>query len=123
MDKFFEIGYLFDFYGNLLSKKQYDAVELYYIHDLSLGEISEQLDISRQGVYDIIKRAEKKLYSFEEKLGLVKKFNNSIVNMEEILKYINNLKNNQNVYKDKDSMVQIEGIEKLVLDILKTTRR
>ncbi|WP_066507239.1 YlxM family DNA-binding protein [Abyssisolibacter fermentans] len=123
MDKFFEIGYLFDFYGNLLSKKQYDAVELYYIHDLSLGEISEQLDISRQGVYDIIKRAEKKLYSFEEKLGLVKKFNNSIVNMEEILKYINNLKNNQNVYNDKNSMVQIKGIEKLVLDILKTTRR
>ncbi|WDV47667.1 YlxM family DNA-binding protein [Clostridiaceae bacterium M8S5] len=123
MDKFFEIGYLFDFYGNLLSKKQYEAVELYYIHDLSLSEISEQLNISRQGVYDNIKRAEKKLYSFEEKLGLVKKFDNSVVNMEKILEYIDVLKINQTVNNDKDIMLQLQGMEKVVLDIIKTARR
>lgn len=123
MDKFFEIGYLFDYYGNLLSKKQYDAIELYYIYDLSLSEIAEQLDISRQGVYDNIKRAEKKLYSFEEKLGLVKKFNDNIDDLQEILKDIDLLKKNVEINDNNDAMCQIRGIEKVVLDIIKTARR
>ncbi len=74
MEKNIEISLLFDFYGQLLKEVQQRAVELYYNVDLSLSEISDQLGITRQGVRDSIKRAEKSLYSFEEKLGLLKRF-------------------------------------------------
>ncbi len=74
MEKNIEISLLFDFYGQLLKEVQQQAVELYYNDDLSLSEISDQLGITRQGVRDSIKRAEKSLYSFEEKLGLLKRF-------------------------------------------------
>ena len=83
VEKLVEIGILFDFYGKLLSESQYAAIELYYIHDLSLGEIGEELGISRQGVYDTLKRAEQKLYEYEDVLGLVNKFDS---NMKEISK-------------------------------------
>ncbi|NLY67626.1 MAG: DNA-binding protein [Tissierellia bacterium] len=86
VDKLVEIGILFDFYGKLLSKKQYSVVELYYLHDLSLAEIGEELDISRQGVYDILKRAEENLYQYEERLNLVKKFYKNEKTLEEIYK-------------------------------------
>lgn len=59
MIKIVEIGMLFDFYGKLLSEKQYQVVELYYIHDLSLTEIGEELSITRQGVFDTLKRLNK----------------------------------------------------------------
>ena len=74
VERIVEIGILFDFYGKLLSERQYVAIELYYIHDLSLAEISEELGISRQGIYDILKRAEEYLYEYETRLGLVNKF-------------------------------------------------
>lgn len=77
MEKLVEIGMLFDFYGKLLSEKQYQAVELYYIYDLSLAEIGEEMNITRQGVFDTLKRSEQKLYHYEEILGLIKKFNKS----------------------------------------------
>jgi predicted DNA-binding protein YlxM (UPF0122 family) len=83
IDKLVEIGILFDFYGRLLSDRQYGAIELYYIHDLSLAEIGEELGISRQGVYDTLKRAEQKLYEYEDILGLIKKFKN---NRDKIMK-------------------------------------
>ena len=68
-----EISYLMDFYGNLLSDKQRDIMQLYYGEDLSLAEISFDEDITRQGVRDAIKRAVEKLQSFEDALGFVKK--------------------------------------------------
>lgn len=86
MEKLVEVGILFDYYGKLLSEKQYQAVELYYIHDLSLAEIGEELNITRQGVFDTLKRSEQKLYHYEEILGLVRKFNKSQDTIREILK-------------------------------------
>lgn len=65
---------LLDFYGQLLTAKQADALDLYYNQDLSLSEIAEHLTITRQGVRDNIKRGEKQLCDFEERLGLVSKF-------------------------------------------------
>lgn len=79
-----EIGILFDFYGKLLSKKQYLAIEFYYIYDLSLVEIGVEIDVTRQGVFDLLKRAEKKLYSYEENLKLVEKFYSSHSYIEDI---------------------------------------
>jgi uncharacterized protein len=84
LEKLVEIGILFDFYGKLLSKKQYFAIELYYMHDLSIVEIGEEIDVTRQGVFDILKRAEKKLYSYEKNLKLVEKFYSSRNYIEDI---------------------------------------
>ncbi len=74
MEKNIEISLLFDFYGQLLKEQQQEAVTLYYNDDLSLSEIAQQMGITRQGVRDCIKRAEARLYGFEEKLGLYKRF-------------------------------------------------
>lgn len=74
IEKLKEITMLLDFYGRLLTDKQSMIMSYYYEEDMSLGEISEELGISRQAVYDIIKRSEKILRDYEEKLGLVERF-------------------------------------------------
>lgn len=65
---------LFDFYGELLTEKQREYFDLRYNDDLSLGEIAEQSGISRQSVWDIIRRAEAAMTEFEEKTGLIRRF-------------------------------------------------
>ncbi len=86
VEKLVEIGILYDFYGKMLSERQYAAIELYYIHDLSLAEIGEELNITRQGVFDTLKRAESKLYEYESVLGLVNKFDKTNKDIGQILK-------------------------------------
>ena len=70
-----EITILLDFYGDMLTAKQRDFINLYYNDDLSLAEIAENEGITRQGVRDAIKRAEGQLYEMESSLGIVKKWN------------------------------------------------
>ena len=65
---------LFDFYGELLTDKQKEYFDLHYNEDLSLAEIAQSEGISRQGVWDIIRRAEESLRRYEEKTGLVERF-------------------------------------------------
>lgn len=65
---------LFDFYGELLTEKQREYFDLHYNEDLSLAEIAEQGGISRQGVWDMIRRAEAAMEQYEEKTGLIKRF-------------------------------------------------
>lgn len=65
---------LFDFYGKLLTEKQLEMLSLYYEQDFSLSEIAENYNVSRQAIHDILKRSEKILEEYEQKLGLVKKF-------------------------------------------------
>ena len=65
---------LFDFYGELLTEKQREYFDLHYNEDLSLAEIAALTGISRQGVWDIIRRAEATLRDIEAKTGLVARF-------------------------------------------------
>ena len=65
---------LLDFYGELLTDKQRECYDLHYNEDLSLSEIAEQSGISRQGVWDNIRRAEAALEDIEEKTGLIRRF-------------------------------------------------
>ena len=65
---------LLDFYGELLTEKQRECYDLHYNDDLSLSEIAEQSGISRQGVWDNIRRAEASLRQIEEKTGLIRRF-------------------------------------------------
>lgn len=72
---------LFEFYSTLLTEKQMNYIELYYADDFSLGEIAEEYDVSRQAVYDNIKRTEKLLETYEKKLHL---YSNYVVRQEMI---------------------------------------
>ena len=65
---------LFDSYGELLTEKQREYFDLHYNEDLSLAEIAQSEGVSRQSVWDIIRRAEETMRRFEEKTGLVARF-------------------------------------------------
>ncbi len=73
-EKKLELGYLLDFYGELLSPHRREAMNCYYNDDMSLAEIAALLGITRQGVRDLIKKAGDELTFYEEKLGLARRF-------------------------------------------------
>ena len=73
LEKSVEIGTLCAFYGGLLTQKQQDALRLHYEEDLSLGEIAEELDVSRQNVHELITRSVQKLRRYEEALGAARR--------------------------------------------------
>ena len=73
-EKNLEIGFLLDFYGDVLSERKRTVLDFYYNDDLSLAEIAEEIGISRQGVRDLIRKAGEELTFYEEKLGLAKRF-------------------------------------------------
>ena len=74
MEKIVEQGILYDFYGELLTEHQRRIYEDAVYNDMSLSEIAEQAGISRQGVHDLIRRCDRALADYEEKLHLVKRF-------------------------------------------------
>ena len=74
LEKTTRMNFLFDFYQALLTDKQRSYMELYYLDDHSLGEIAESYSISRQAVYDNIRRTEAMLEEYEDKLNLFAKF-------------------------------------------------
>ena len=76
MEKFVEQTYLYDFYGELLTERQRQVYESVVLEDYSLSEVAQDLEISRQGVHDMIKRCNRTLEEYEEKLHLVEKFLN-----------------------------------------------
>lgn len=74
LEKTMRMNSLFDFYQVLLTPKQQSYMSLYYLDDYSLGEIAEEYEVSRQAVYDNIKRTEAMLEEYEKKLRLFQKF-------------------------------------------------
>lgn len=125
VEKVVEVGILFDFYGKLLSPRQLSVIELFYMDDLSLVEIGEELDITRQGVYDTLKRAEKKLYQYEDNLGLVYEFKKNSLAIKSIIEISKDLsidlRNKRHIEKE-NILVKIEKIETTGREILKNSR-
>ena len=76
MNEILEQALLYDFYGELLTERQQQVYESVVLEDYSLSEVAENLGISRQGVHDMIRRCDKALEGYEEKLHLVEKFVN-----------------------------------------------
>ncbi len=74
MEKRVEFNRLLDFYGALLTEHRRDIMHAYLEEDLSLQEIADSMSITRQGVHDAINKAEKQLMAYEEKLGLLKRY-------------------------------------------------
>lgn len=84
MEKIVKQTLLYDFYGELLTEHQKTIYEDVAFNDLSLSEIAKEQGISRQGVHDLVKRCDKILNDYEEKLGLVDKFLKTKKMVEEI---------------------------------------
>jgi len=115
MDEFYEVSLLLDFYGQMITKRQYDILDLYYNSDLSLGEIAQQLSISRQGVYDNLRRGKAALYGLEEKLGLVLRFRKLKDNASAILKCLDAIDTNA---LSQEDVRNIDNARELVRKIL-----
>lgn len=90
-EKDMSLCFLFDFYGELLSEHRREVFELYYNDDLSLSEVAEQVGITRQGVRDTVKKAEKQLLEFENKLGLAGRFKQICESCENIAERLTEL--------------------------------
>lgn len=94
-----EIGLLIDFYGKLLTNKQYQNLVDYYFHDFSLSEIAEDNNVSKNAIYDSIKKSEIELKKYESSLGFIK-------NYLKRLEIYNNIKDN----KLKQSLLETEVV-------------
>ena len=105
MEKIAQQGFLYDFYGELLTEHQKQVYEDVVLNDMSLSEIAQEFGISRQGVHDLVKRCSQTLKGYEEKLHLVEKF----VSIREKVKQIDELLDGY----------EKENAEKLVADIRK----
>ena len=100
MDKHVKVSMLWQIYGKLLTKKQYNVLNDYYNNDLSLSEIAENNKISRQGVRDILMKGEGKLFEYEEKLAIMKKTELQEEQIQLILSQLSEIKDNSSDKKN-----------------------
>lgn len=91
MEKKVEVSILCQIYGKLLTEKQYEFIDDYYNNDLSLSEIAENNNITRQAVRDVIKKGESKLFEFEEKLLIMKKMQKQEKQIQSIIEELNKI--------------------------------
>lgn len=109
MEEKVKVSILCDLYGKLLTEKQYEFLNEYYNNDLSLSEIAENYNITRQAVRDIIKKGEKKLFEYEEKLLFMKRMLNQEKTIQQILSEL--------------TKIQKDSSDKKVANILETIKK
>ncbi|MGN1298184.1 MAG: putative DNA-binding protein [Clostridia bacterium] len=109
MEEKVKISMLCQLYGKLLTKKQFEFIDDYYNNDLSLSEIAENHNITRQAVRDIIKKGEKKLFEYEEKLMFMKRTLNQEKRIEKALSELTKI---QKDFSDKQVASVLESIKK-----------
>ena len=109
MEKKVEISMLWQIYGKLLTDKQYEYIDYYYNEDLSLSEIAENDNITRQAVRDIIKKGERKLFEYEEKLLFMKKTINQEQRIQQVLLNLTKIEKDSS---DKQVISILESIKK-----------
>ena len=120
IEKMVEIGLLFEQYKELLTDKQREIVSLYYEEDYSLGEISENINVSWQGVYDTLKRSEKILKDYERKLHLVEKIQEQEKITKTIIDKIVDIKQDLLQNRDCANLIpKVENIEDICREMLK----
>lgn len=117
MDELYKISLLLDFYGQMLTKRQYEILDLHYNSDYSLGEIAEELDISRQGVYDNIKRGKAALFDMESKLGLVSRFSRQKERISDMLKLLESIDTSSLDGQERQSIEKVRhGLRSIMED-------
>ena len=109
MEKNIQISMLLSLYGKLLTEKQYEFLDDYYNNDYSLSEIAENNGITRQAVRDIIKKGEKKLFEYEEKLLFMKKTMNQEKKIQDILSELTKIKAE---LTDEQVAIILDGVKK-----------
>jgi len=102
------LSLLYDFYKDFLTERQKKIIELYVNEDLTLGEISKELGISRQGVFDAFRKAEIALKKYEEKLKLADRYYKNISLIDEVLQKLRRIYDR---YKDEEIMSIINSIQ------------
>ena len=108
MEKHIEISMLVEIYGKLLTEKQYQVISDYYNEDLSLSEIAENNNISRQRVRDIIKKGESKLFEYEEKLQIMKKTQENEKTIQLILSQLSKIQDNSSDKKVEKILNEVQ---------------
>lgn len=109
MEKIVKQGLLYDFYGPLLTKHQQEVYEAFVYDNMSLAEIANEYDISRQGVHDLIKRCDKILTDYESKLKLIERFTRnkkSLMSIKEIISSSESISDKSNLLKIVDDMIE-----------------
>lgn len=114
MERFVEQTLLYDFYGELLTEHQRRIYEDVVLNDYSLSEVAQDLGISRQGVHDNVKRCNKTLQDYEDKLHLVEKF----VNIKEKIHRIHGLAKNCERMSKEELVSEVEHISLEILEEL-----
>jgi len=121
MEKNVEISMLCQIYGKVLTEKQYELLNDYYNNDLSLSEIAENNNITRQAVRDIIKKGENKLYELEENISLMRKSfeDKKIINkIEKNLSEIEKMSNSNKIEQNEKILKIIEDIKKQLKSLI-----
>jgi len=107
LDTNVKVNWLLDFYGAMLTDRQRTAIEMHYGEDLSLSEIADALNITRQAVHDSLKRGEKTLYNYEDKLGLLERYFDIGKSMTELKDKAEILKENKTYKHIYDEFVNL----------------
>ncbi|MBQ7410717.1 MAG: putative DNA-binding protein [Clostridia bacterium] len=115
MEKNVKISMLLDTYGKLLTEKQYKLLDDYYNNDLSLSEIAENEEITRQAVRDNLKKGENNLFEYEEKLGFMEK---TIAQEEKITKIISEIEKIEIEIEDKKIVKNLQEVKKTLSCLL-----
>lgn len=110
MEKIFQQVLLYDFYGELLTEHQRNVYEDAVYNDMSLSEIAEEYGISRQGVHDLIKRCDKILLGYEEKLHLVEKFTGAKEKIAQLVELTKDLEVSEMDRQAREKLVNIRQI-------------
>lgn len=105
-----ELSMLYDFYGALLKENQQQMFEAYILDDFSISEIADDMGITRQGVHDAIKRATKQLREYEEKLGLVARFEQQKLAVKQLHEQLRGMNVSMESSKWKEIMETIDGM-------------
>ena len=113
MERIVEQGLLYDFYGELLTEHQRRIYEDVVLRDLSLTEIAQEEGISRQGVHDLVRRCDRILAEYEQKLKLIEKFHQTREKVEEIL----HLTEEYDASSGEETIRRIQQIAGEILDV------
>lgn len=113
MENILKQSLLYDFYGELLTEHQRAVYEDVVFQDMSLGEIAQERGISRQGVHDLVKRCDRILEGYEEKLHLVSKFERTRQMVEDIQQRLKRFRET----KDEGLITQIEQISADIMEL------
>lgn|SRR5699024_1477706 len=108
LEKTTRINFLYDYYVSLLTEKQRNYLSLYYHEDYSLGEIAEQTKVSRQAVYDNIKRTENLLEHYEDNLKLYEKNTKRNTLLKEIKQQIKEDVSQEQIFKKLEKIANID---------------